>query len=307
MERTTNMTSGSPTKLILRFAFPLILTNLGQQLYTIVDAVIVGRGVGVQALAALGATDWLYWAVLWAVQAMTQGFAVLVSQTFGSGNKQDFRKAITMSILLCAIIGAILTAAGIALALPMLQLLKTPNNILAGARTYLTTMYAGTLIVMAYNMSAGFLRSVGDGKSPLIAMGIAGSCNIVLDLLFVLVFRWGIIGAAFANAARAADRVCILPVRDCAHVGVFAVPRGLDAGWRSHGDAMPIGHPASTGADDRRCRRHCGAVRHQYLRLCRCGRLHRDQQATRPARLLGNCARRCDIYFYRTKLGRKPA
>ena len=234
MERTTNMTSGSPTKLILRFAFPLILTNLGQQLYTIVDAVIVGRGVGVQALAALGATDWLYWAVLWAVQAMTQGFAVLVSQTFGSGNKQDFRKAITMSILLCAIIGAILTAAGIALALPMLQLLKTPNNILAGARTYLTTMYAGTLIVMAYNMSAGFLRSVGDGKSPLIAMGIAGSCNIVLDLLFVLVFRWGIIGAAFATllAQLIAFAYCLSVI---VRMSVFSLSR---ADWTPDGAVM---------------------------------------------------------------------
>lgn len=88
MSRETNMTVGRPTKLILGLAVPLILTNVGQQLYTVADASIVGRGVGVEALAALGATDWLYWLVLWTVQAMTQGFSVLVSQTFGSNDKK---------------------------------------------------------------------------------------------------------------------------------------------------------------------------------------------------------------------------
>ena len=105
MSRETNMTVGRPTKLILGLAVPLILTNVGQQLYTVADASIVGRGVGVEALAALGATDWLYWLVLWTVQAMTQGFSVLVSQTFGSNDKKGLRKAITMSVLLCAAVG----------------------------------------------------------------------------------------------------------------------------------------------------------------------------------------------------------
>ena len=102
MSRETNMTVGRPTKLILGLAVPLILTNVGQQLYTVADASIVGRGVGVEALAALGATDWLYWLVLWTVQAMTQGFSVLVSQTFGSNDKKGLRKAITMSVPLAA-------------------------------------------------------------------------------------------------------------------------------------------------------------------------------------------------------------
>ena len=110
MSRETNMTVGRPTKLILGLAVPLILTNVGQQLYTVADASIVGRGVGVEALAALGATDWLYWLVLWTVQAMTQGFSVLVSQTFGSNDKKGLRKAITMSVLLCAAVHRCATA-----------------------------------------------------------------------------------------------------------------------------------------------------------------------------------------------------
>ena len=204
MSRATNMTVGRPTKLILGLAVPLILTNVGQHLYTVADASIVGRGVGVEALAALGATDWLYWLVLWTVQAMTQGFSVLVSQTFGSNDKKGLRKAITMSVLLCAAVGILLTVVFVSSAGWLLHLLDTPENIYDGAHIYLTMMYAGTLITMAYNMAAAILRSLGDGKSPLIAMFTAGCLNIVLDLLFVIRFGWGIPGAA-AAARQARD------------------------------------------------------------------------------------------------------
>ena len=199
MSRETNMTVGRPTKLILGLAVPLILTNVGQQLYTVADASIVGRGVGVEALAALGATDWLYWLVLWTVQAMTQGFSVLVSQTFGSNDKKGLRKAITMSVLLCAAVGILLTVVFVSSAGWLLHLLDTPENIYDGAHIYLTMMYAGTLITMAYNMAAAILRALGDGKSPLIAMFTAGCLNIVLDLLL----------SASAGAFRA------LPPRHC--------------------------------------------------------------------------------------------
>lgn len=199
MSRVTNMTSGNPAKLILKFAFPLILTNIGQQFYTIVDTIIVGRGVGVEALAALGATDWLYWLVLWTVQALTQGFSVLVSQSFGANDRDELKKSITMSTLLCGVIALVLTIASVLAAKPLLLLLGTPANIFDGAQVYLTAMYIGTPVVMAYNMSAAILRGMGDGQSPLIAMGIAGLLNIVLDLLFVMVFGWGILGAAAAT------------------------------------------------------------------------------------------------------------
>ena len=199
MSRETNMTVGRPTKLILGLAVPLILTNVGQQLYTVADASIVGRGVGVEALAALGATDWLYWLVLWTVQAMTQGFSVLVSQTFGSNDKKGLRKAITMSVLLCAAVGILLTVVFVSSAGWLLHLLDTPENIYDGAHIYLTMMYAGTLITMAYNMAAAILRALGDGKSPLIAMFTAGCLNIVLDLLFVIRFGMGVAGVAWAT------------------------------------------------------------------------------------------------------------
>lgn len=199
MAKVTDMTKGKPAVLLLFFAFPLILGNLGQQLYMIVDAIIVGRGVGVKALAAVGATDWTYWLILWVIQALTQGFATRISHHFGEKNIAKLRKSITMSVFLCVGIGILLTVLALLLVIPMLHVLKTPTDIFDGASSYLFTMFAGTLIVMAYNMASAILRAFGDGKTPLIAMGIAASANIVLDLLFVLVFGLGIVGAAIAT------------------------------------------------------------------------------------------------------------
>jgi len=197
--KTTDMTRGNPAKLMLQFAFPVILTNLGQQLYMIVDAAIVGRGVGVDALAAVGCTDWTYWVILWAVSVMTQGFATFVARYFGKQDHKMMNKSITMSALLSLAIAVTFTVAGLVFARPVLTLLETPAHILDDATTYLSTMIAGTLIVTGYNLAAAVLRAFGDGKSPLIAMIIAAVLNILLDLLFVMVFKWGVFGAALAS------------------------------------------------------------------------------------------------------------
>lgn len=199
MDRTRDMTRGNPAKHIFLFALPLILGNLGQQLYMVADAIIVGQGVGVDALAALGATDWTYWVVLWSIQALTQGFAILITHNFGSGNHAALRRSVAASIRLCAVAAVLLTAMGLVGARPMLALLSTPDILLEQATSYLTVMFAGTAVVMAYNMAAAILRAFGDGKSPLIAMGVAAALNVGLDLLFVLVFGWGIVGAAVAT------------------------------------------------------------------------------------------------------------
>ena len=198
-KRTIDMTTGSPMKHILSFAFPLILTNMGQQLYMIADGAIVGRGVGVKAFAAVGATDWSYWMILWTVGGLAQGFSTFVSRAFGEKDYQEMNKVISSSIILCALIGGMLTILGVSVARPLLQLLRTPDDILPGASAYLTTMVGGTLIVMGYNMSAAILRALGDGKTPLVAMIIAALLNIALDCLFVFAFEWGIISAAVAS------------------------------------------------------------------------------------------------------------
>ena len=199
MNRTTDMTAGNPAKLILRFSLPLILTNIGQQLYMIADASIVGRGVGVKALAAVGATDWTYWVILWTITTMTQGFATFVSRYFGEKDYDKMNKSITTSVYLSAAVAIVLTVVGLLLARPVLVLLKTPSDILDDSVLYLSTLIAGSLAVAGYNVAAAILRALGDSKSPMIAMVIAAILNIGLDLLAVFVLHWGVFGAALAS------------------------------------------------------------------------------------------------------------
>jgi len=199
MSRTKDMTLGSPTKLILTFAMPLLLTNIGQQLYMIADTAIVGRGVGVKALAAVGATDWSYWVILWTITTMTQGFATFVSRYFGEKDYAKMNKAIANSLVLSGVVAVVLTVIGLMLTRPILTLLKTPADIMEDSVTYLSTMIAGSLAVAGYNITASILRSLGDGKTPMIAMIVAALMNIGLDLLTVFVFHWGVFGAALAS------------------------------------------------------------------------------------------------------------
>ncbi len=199
MSRETNMTTGKPTRLMLKFAFPLILANLGQQLYMIIDAAIVGRGVGVKALAAVGCTDWITWMVIFAVSSLTQGFATFVSRYYGETNYKMMSKTIAASATLMFIIGIIFTALGVAFANPLLRLLKTPADVFSDASIYLITLLSGTVVISAYNMAASILRAFGDGKTPLIAMIIAALLNVLMDVTFVMVFKWGVFGAAMAS------------------------------------------------------------------------------------------------------------
>lgn len=199
MQRIRNMTKGNPVRLILTFAFPLILSNLGQQFYQITDAAIVGRGIGVKALAAVGSTDWVCWLIIWTITGFTTGFSAFISRHFGEKDYQTLTKTVNNSAILCFIIGILLTLTGVMLSRPVLTLLGTPKDIIDDATIYLTTMMSGTLIVTAYNMAASVLRALGDGKSPLIAMVVAAILNIGLDLVFVLLFKWGVFGAALAS------------------------------------------------------------------------------------------------------------
>lgn len=222
MNKATDMTVGNPAKHIITFAIPLILTNFGQQLYMIADAAIVGRGVGVKALAAVGSTDWCYWMILWTVSGLTQGFSTFVSRYFGEKKYKNMNKVIAMSVLLCVAIGVILTTVGLFAARPLLMLLNTPQDILDDSTIYLMTMIAGTLIVTAYNMAGSILRAFGDGKTPLYAMVIAASLNIGLDCVFVFLFQWGIFGAAMASvlAQLISFLFCFLKIRRIEYVHI---------------------------------------------------------------------------------------
>ncbi|MCM1057068.1 MAG: MATE family efflux transporter [Firmicutes bacterium] len=194
-----SMTEGRPGRLILTFALPLMAGNVFQQLYTVVDTAVVGKYLGVNALAALGAADWLNWMMLGIIQGFTQGFAILMAQEFGAGRHARLRRVIGSSGILSAAFALLLMAAGQLIARPVLLLLQTPEAIIGDTLLYLRIMFLGIPIVMAYNLFACILRSLGDGRTPLYAMVAASLSNIVLDLLFVMVFEWGIAGAAAAT------------------------------------------------------------------------------------------------------------
>ena len=193
------MTEGRPLGLIVAFSLPLMLGNVFQQLYTVVDTMVVGQALGVGALAALGAADWLNWMVLGTIQGFTQGFSIKMSHEFGAGIYDRLRKTVANSILLAILSSVVLLLISQAAARPVLELLQTPDAIIGDSLTYLRIMFAGIPVVMAYNILAAILRALGDGKTPLYAMVVAALINVALDLIFVLVFHWGIAGAAGAT------------------------------------------------------------------------------------------------------------
>ena len=197
--KVKDMTTGAPLPLIISFALPLMVGNVFQQFYTVVDTMVVGKALGVDALAALGATDWLYWMVLGMIQGVTQGFGILMATEFGAKHFGSLRQVVGSSVVLSIICAVIFTVGFQFAGRPLLLLLKTPAAILDWSLQYLRVMLYGIPIVMAYNLLSCILRALGDGKTPLNAMIVAALSNVALDLLFVLVFRWGIVGAAAAT------------------------------------------------------------------------------------------------------------
>ena len=208
------MTVGKPARLILSFALPLMLGNVFQQMYIIVDTMVVGKFVGVEALAALGAADWLNWLVIGLMQGLTQGFSILISQRFGASDWKGLNRAMAGAVLIAGIVGIALTITSLSLVHPVLVLLNTPADIMDGALSYLHVMFSGCLAVMGYNVFAAILRAMGNSRTPLIAMVIASLLNVVLDLLFVLGFHWGIAGAAGATvlAQAVSCLICLFAV-----------------------------------------------------------------------------------------------
>lgn len=196
---TRTMTEGKPAFLILTFALPLMIGNVFQQLYTVVDTMVVGKALGVPALAAIGAADWMNWLMLGVIQGITQGFGILMAQAFGAGKYKELRQTVGCAAILSLLSSVLLLGAGQCIAHPVLSLLQTPPEIIDNALLYLRIMYLGVPIVMSYNLFATILRSLGDGQTPLLAMIAAAAVNIALDLLFVLVFGLGIGGAAAAT------------------------------------------------------------------------------------------------------------
>ena len=197
--KTRDMTEGDPLRHIIGFAVPLIAGNLLQQLYGVVDTAVVGRGVSTQALAAVGASVSLSMLIIDMINGFTNGFAISVTKHFGSKDEDRIKKSVIMSFYLSMLIAVVMSVLSLIFSRPLLQLLGTPSDIIDLSVLYISVIFAGIPTMVFYNMSAGVLRSFGNSTVPLLVVSAASILNILADLLFVLVFRWGVVGVALGT------------------------------------------------------------------------------------------------------------
>lgn len=199
MKKSTVMTEGSIWKKILFFSIPLILGNLFQQLYNTVDSIIVGNYIGSEALAAVGSSGSLINLLIGFCIGASAGAGVVIAQFYGAQDREGVRKAVHTTIAIAIAAGAILTVVGIVATPILLKAMGTPQEVFDQASIYLKVYFGGILFSVVYNMSAGILNAVGNSKRSLVYLMIAATSNIFLDLLFVVVLKMGIVGAAIAT------------------------------------------------------------------------------------------------------------
>ena len=243
--RVRDMTRGSATRLILSTALPLMLGNMFQQLYTIVDASVVGRGIGLEALAALGSADWFIWLFFSIALGFAQGFSIPVAQAFGAKDYAELRRVAGNALFLGMLTSMAITVIALLVISPVLCLMGTPDEVMPMAAAYLRVLFSGIPVVMAYNLLAGMLRALGDSHSPLLAMMLSSIVNMLLDCVFVFGFGWGVESAAAATViAQAASFVfCLLRLRK---VGFMRLRREDCFPDRAHGlRLIRLGTPIS--------------------------------------------------------------
>ncbi len=194
-----DMTSGRPIKVITTFAIPLFIGSIFQQIYNMVDSIVVGNYVGANALAAVGACTGAFNLMLALIVGLTGGMSVVIAQYFGAKNMNMVKQTFITSTLINLLTGVVITFAGIALARPLLRVLNTPESIMADAHIYLVIMFIGTLANCMYNGMSSVLRSMGNSTIPLVILIMASLINVGLDLLFVIVFNMGVAGVATAT------------------------------------------------------------------------------------------------------------
>lgn len=193
------MTEGTPWKVILRFSIPVLMGNLFQQLYSLADAMIIGRLVGVYPLAGVGAAAAMSFLVLGFATGLTGGFSVVTAQRAGQGDPEKIKESAAASMVLCAVTAVLLTVLSVATAVPLLRFMNTPEEIFPYARTYIRITYLGLGAVLYYNLMAGLLRALGDSRAPLFFLIISSVLNVVLDVIMIRGFHSGVGGAALAT------------------------------------------------------------------------------------------------------------
>ncbi len=196
---TKNLTVGSTIKLIIGFAIPLMLGNLFQQFYSMADTIIVGKFVGVDALAAVGATGSLNYLILGCAVGICCGFAIPVAQSFGAGDQTKMRQYFANAVWLSALFAVVVTTLSVWFTRDILIAMNTPDNIIDLSEAYIRTIFIGIPATLLYNMTSSMMRALGDSKHPLYFLVFASFLNIALDIFFILGLNLGVFGAALAT------------------------------------------------------------------------------------------------------------
>ena len=240
----TDMTVGKPGKLILDFTIPIFIGNIFQQLYSMVDTIIVGKFVGNEALAAVGSCGTLVFLILGFLMGLTAGFTVVTAQHFGAGNMKAMRQSVASASVLSAVISILMTILSMVFMRQILHLMNTPEDIYAEAYSYIMIICGGIVAQVLYNLLASILRALGNSKIPLYFLIIAALLNIVLDLVLIVGFHQGAAGAAWATVISQgiSGILCLIYI-------IKAVPElhlkleDWHMNWRLAGWQMRIGIP----------------------------------------------------------------
>lgn len=242
----TDLTTGTEWKVILKFAFPLLIGNILQQLYTITDSIIVGQFLGKEALAAVSASFFIYYFVISLVIGIGSGTSVVVSQYFGAKQYGKVQRAFSSFFIFMLIAGILLSIGGIILAEPLFRLTNTPEEIIPGAVSYFKIYIGGTFLFVTFNSVVSILRGIGESVKPMLFILITTLSNIVLDLLFIVGFGWGIEGAARATVIAQGIGMCIaLFYVDNTHPLLSIKKKDMTFDYTLFKEELKIGFPTS--------------------------------------------------------------
>ena len=245
MAQTQNMTVGKPFPIIIKYFIPILCSCLLQQLYSIVDTIVVGKGIGDMALAAVGATGSISFFIFGFIMGLGTGMAVLVAQAYGAGDYERLRRSITMGVISTGAVSLVIMVAGIAFMRPLLLLLKTSEVILEDAILYIVIILAGIPLTLLYNCLGGILNSLGDSKTPLYAVVISSLVNIALDIFLIVVCHMGVEGAAIGTllAECLAGAFCYYKLRKIDFLHLHKADWSLD--WDLIREEVKVGIPVA--------------------------------------------------------------
>lgn len=244
--RDVDMTEGNIARHLINFAIPLLVGNIFQQLYNMVDTWVVGNYVSNEAFSAVGSLGPIANMLIGIFMGLSSGAGVVISQYYGAKRYDKVQDTVHTSIVMTLVLAAIFTVVGIFMTPYMLRFMKTPDNVFPESKTYLTIYFSGIIGLMIYNIGSGILRAVGDSKRPFYFLVVSAVLNTVLDLVFVLVFHMGVAGVALATIiAQGVSAVLVLIVLLRSHTCIRLEIRHLKMHWDMLGKIIKVGIPAA--------------------------------------------------------------